>query len=390
MSASEVSRQVQQLLALHIDEQKVDESTLHRLTLLVMGILHGKSASPARIASAIKTLGLSNATPASIERQIRRLENDPELEASVCFHPFARMRLCLAKTQRLHLILDPTTQEDRVVMVSVAVWYRGRALPLAWAIWPANQPLEGAGFWERIEALLDIVQPLLPVQREIIWFADRAFGTPVFIDLLVARGWHYVIRVQGQTHYRDRNGKEGSIQSLLRYGKRAKMRGEVFKKAGWRPNSVVVYWGKNHKSPLCLVSDLHPDWSLIALYRRRYPIEATFRDYKSYGWHWEQGQVTDLQHMQRLLVGVALATWVALFIGTQVGQEILDSYQTHHHRRTRPYEGKRSLFQLGLERFETWISGACTPILAYSLTDWTAPNWEDQLYFLVARQYVFA
>ncbi len=33
---------------------------------------------------------------------------------------------------------------------------------------------------------------------------------------------------------------------------------------------------------------------LIHLYRRRYPIEATFRDYKSFAWRWEQGQVREL------------------------------------------------------------------------------------------------
>jgi hypothetical protein len=367
----------------------MDGSTLHRLTLLVIGIIHGKSASPARIASALHTLGLSQARSDSIERQIRRLENDPEVDAAVCFHPLARVRLRWGQPKVLQLILDPTTQEDRVVMVSVAVWYRGRALPLAWTTWPGNLPLVGKGFWERIEALLEQVKPLLPVGTQIIWFADRAFGTPMFIDLIVRSGWHYVVRVQGQTHYRDRLGREGTIQELLRKGKRAKMLGEVFKKAGWRPNSVVVYWGKAHKSPLCLVSDLPADWSLIALYRRRYPIEASFRDYKSYGWRWEQGQVSDPEHLERLLVGMALATWIALFIGSHVAEEVLHRYRSSH-RYTRPYEGKRSLFTLGLERFETWLSSTTVPRLPWSLFRWSAPNWEDQLYFLVARNYVFA
>jgi hypothetical protein len=74
---------------------------------------------------------------------------------------------------------------------------------------------------------------------------------------------------------------------------------------------------------LCLVSDLPAEWDLIALYRRRYPIEATFRDFKSAGWHWEQGQVRDLTHVCRLLVGMALASWITLLIGTQVAHSHL-------------------------------------------------------------------
>jgi len=389
MSASEVYQQIHNLLSQHIDPTCVDPSTLRRIGLFVIGMLAGKSASPARVASALHTLGLSGARPASLERQIRRLENDPEVSAAVCFHPFARKRLLFGRAQHLRLILDPTLQEDRVVMVSVAVWYRGRALPLAWAIWPANTPLEGDGFWKRVETLLDLVQTLLPAGVDITWLADRAFGTPAFIDLLVARGWHYVIRIQGQTHYRDRVGREASVQSLVQPGRRAKLRGEVFKKAGWRTNSVVAFWGRRHKSPLCLVSDLRADWALIALYRQRYPIEATFRDYKSYGWQWERGQVVDLQHMERLLVCMALATWIVLFVGTQAAKEILERYR-HAHRHTPPYESKRSLFQLGLEQLHCWLFDSLPPRLHWVLTDWDAPNWQKQLYCFVARMYVFA
>ena len=68
--------------------------------------------------------------------------------------------------------------------------------------------------------------------------------------------------------------------------RRAKMRGEVFKDAGWRPMSVTVYWGRSHRQALCLVSDLKPGWWLIHLYRGRYAIETSFRDDKSAGWQW--------------------------------------------------------------------------------------------------------
>jgi hypothetical protein len=192
-------------------------------------------------------------------------------------------------------------------MVSVAVWYRGRALPLAWTLWPANTPLAGEGFWVRIKALLRRVAGILPVHIPVTWLADRAFGTPAFTDLLALWGWHYVVRVQNQTAYRDRQGREGAVGRLVCLPKqRAKLRGQVFKKRGWREASVIVAWGRGHKHPLCLVSDLGTHWYLLRLYRRRSPIEATFRDYKSSGWQWEQGQVTNLEHLERLLVGMAL------------------------------------------------------------------------------------
>lgn len=389
MSAWDVCDQVSALLDAHLDAQ-VDPSTRKRLVLLVVGILRSRSASPARIAQAIKELGLTDATTESLERRIRRIENDPELEATLCFHPFARERLLLGRPRELVLIVDPTLQEDRVVMLSVSVWYRGRALPLAWLVWPANQPLTGEGFWERVETLIDTVAGILPAGVGITWVADRAFGTPAFTDLILARGWHYLVRVQGQTRCRDPQGHSTRVDHRVSGpGGRTKLRGQVFKKQGWRTASVVVYWGAHYPTPLCLVSDLPPRWSLIALYRRRYPIEATFRDYKSTGWKWEQGQVTDLAHLERLLVGMALATWVALYVGTQVAEEHLAHPPTGR-RRTVPWVGKRSLFYLGVDRINELFTQAEHDPLRWEFLHWEAPNWNQQIYAHHARAFVFA
>lgn len=389
MSARSVYNRVQQLLSESVNTG-VHQPTIKRLALLVTGMIRAKSAAPARVAQAAYELHLSQADAESIERRLRRTENDAQVTVELCLHPLARQHLRLGQPHALLLILDPTLQEDRAVMVAANVWYRGRSLPLAWTLWPANTPLEGAGFWQRVAELLDQVATLLPVGVPVTWLADRAFGTPAFTDLVVAHGWHYVVRSQGQTHYCDCLGREQEVQALVRQRTdRRKLRGWVFKKAGWRVASVVVYWGRRHNKPLCLVSDLPPQWHLIGLYRRRYPIEGTFRDYKSYGWQWEQGQVSDLQHVQRLLVGMALATWLAMMVGTQVAAERLAQPPTGR-RRTRPWAGKYSLFQLGLQRLQQWLSGRFIIQVAWRLTDWAAPNWQAQITGHYARAFVFA
>ena len=384
-----VYQQVKELVAERVDES-VPAHTIERLALLVTGIIKGKSASPARVAMALHELGVSRAKPESIERRIRRMENDEALTATLCFHPLAKHHLAMSNSAELLLAIDATTQEDRVVMLAIAVWYRGRSLPIAWAIWPANQPLKGAGFWERVASLLAAVAPLMPVQTSVTIVADRAFGTPAFTDLLIPYGWHYIVRVQGQTRCRDRHGREKQVRHLLRrHRRRAKLRGEAFKGRGWRAASVVVYWGRRHATPLCLVSDLPPRWELLHTYRRRYPIEALFRHFKSYGWQWEHGQVTDLDHIRRLLVGMAWATWLALLAGTRVAHELLCTPPTGR-RRTRPFHARHSLFWLGLTRLHQLLHGSFRDRIAFwSLTHWDAPNWQDHLRFHHARVFVF-
>jgi len=386
MAESATYEQVYKLLEQHLGE--INVPTLKRLTLLVLGIIQSRSASPSRIAAALDKLGLTNATAESIERQIRRIENDPNISVALCFHPLARERLIWGQPQQLLLVMDPTTQEDRVVMLTVGVWYRGRALPIAWMVWTANQPLEGDRFWQRVENLLDVVASMLPVNIPVIWLADRAFGSPSFIDLITARGWHYIVRVVKTTVCKTLKGLCRQVLKLVgKPGRRAKMRGYAFKKQGWRNASVVVLWEQGFKSPLCLVSDLPPDWQLIGIYRRRYPIEGLFRDYKSHGWNWEQGQVTDLEHMQRLLIGMALATWVAVYAGAQVADEHL-SRQPTGKRRTKPWVGKYSLFQLGCQLMDKLMFGTCQVILNWRFTYWNAPDWHNQVRFHHARAFV--
>lgn len=387
MSESIVYEQVYNLMYQHFGEQ-LSKPTLKRLTVLVLGIIRSKSASPANIAKALDELGFTNATAESIERRIRRIENDENISVTFCFHPLVRDRLAYGRPRQLLLVIDPTTQEDQVVMLTVGVWYRGRALPIAWMTWPANQPLEGDSFWQRVETLLDTVAELLPVSIPIIWVADRAFGSPSFTDLVTARGWHYIVRVVKTTRCQTVESLCRQVSRLVSQpGDRAKMRGNVFKKRGWRVASVVIYWGRGYESPTCLVSDLPPHFRLIGIYARRYPIETLFRDYKSHGWHWEQGQVTDTEHIQRLLVGMALATWITVCAGTQVAGEYLARPSTGN-RRTVPWCGKRSLFHLGLQRMSKLLTGSCQIPLQWELNHWNAPNWQKQIYFHHSRAYV--
>lgn len=389
MSPAEVYQQIQRVLADDLSAS-IGKRTVKRLAMLVTGMLKGQSSAPSQIAEALDELGVERAAAESIERRIRRSENDPAICAKRCYAPLIQAVLRRSALSELILILDPTTQADHVVMVSVNAWYRGRSLPIAWTIWPGNVPLEGERFWARIQSLLAEVHELLPRQVRVTILADRAFGSPSFTDLVEALGWHWLVRVQDQTVCRDRCGRERAVASLVsQRGARRKMVGEAFKKAGWRPASLVVYWGRRHRHPLCLASDLPARWELIALYRRRYPIEGTFRDYKSYGWHWEQGQVRCLAHIERLLVAMALATCLALLLGASFAAQLLATPASGT-RHTRSWFGKRSLFRLGLLAWNACFSRRPSPPLPNALPDWLAPNWSAQFRAHHARAFVFA
>lgn len=394
MSRPEVYQEMKAYLAQHLRDPAgkplVGQWVLDRLTLMTLGIIEAENAAPAQIAKAAQALSASGAQAESIERRLRRIVNDQRIDPQSCHQPIVKALLANSSIEELWLIVDPSLQEDRVVLVGIHAWYRGRSLPLVWTTWPANQPLEGDGFWARMDELLSQVQPLLPAGVAVTVLADRAFGSPAFTDLVAKRGWHWIVRLQGQTRCRDRCGRERPVADLIGgKGERQKMRGQVFKKAGWREASVVVYWGRRHRSPLCLATDLPPDWLILARYRQRFPIEPTFRDYKAYGWHWEQIQVKNLAHLNVLLVGMALATCLTLLVGALQAAAYL-ARPASGKRHTRPWPAKYSLFQLGLQLWHNCLAEGVLPRLWSALPDWQAPNWSTQLTAHHVHAFIFA
>lgn len=280
-----------------------------RLFCLVFGILLAKSLVLSQIAAAQAGFCGGSVAEESHERRLRRIENDARLTWRQTYAPAVRRVVQWQRSRRLWLIIDESGHTDNIRVLMVSLWYRGRAIPLAWVAWRAQQPLE-VSYWQQVDTVLAMVAQIVPSDLPVVVIGDRAFGNPAFTDRVAAHGWEWLVRIQGQTCFRDRQGWRGQASQVVSQpGRRWKARGELFKKQGWRPASLVALWDRHHRESLLLASSLPPSWELVQLYLRRGAIECLFRDWKSKGWQWESSQVTDLTHWPVLLVGLAWATW---------------------------------------------------------------------------------
>ena len=72
--------------------------------------------------------------------------------------------------------------------------------------------------------------------------------------------------------------------------------------------------------PWLLVSDRDDGPRLFRRYAKRTWTEELFRDEKSSGFHWGESHVTDPVHAARLVLLMALATYLALAVGSRVIQ----------------------------------------------------------------------
>lgn len=96
-------------------------------------------------------------------------------------------------------------------------------------------------------------------------------------------------------------------------------------------------WGPNSNAPCWSQPDYIDFW--IAW------TEELFRDEKSSGFRWGKSHVTDPAHAARLVLLMALATYLALSLGSRVIQAGLRKWLEPTRQRT------LSLFQIGLR----WI-----------------------------------
>ncbi|MBI3969845.1 MAG: transposase, partial [Chloroflexi bacterium] len=191
--------------------------------------------------------------------------------------------------------------------------------------------------------------------------ADRAYGVPRMLDLLASLGWHWLLRVQGQTRVLVRDGAVLALRGLVprpgatwfgRFDPPATRppAGDgqalgateataptplvgVFKAAGWRASQVVGVWAVGADEPWLLVTSLAPTVERLREYADRWQIERLFLSWKSHGWDLEATGVRDPVRLGRLLTGLVLATHWRLAAGVVDAATQLDDLAARARRR---------------------------------------------------------
>lgn len=372
-------------------------TAVRRLALLVTGLLAARHCAVPQIAAELLSLDLTRAQQVeSIQRRLRRTLSDARLTGKVCYEPIVTHIIdwdaLRAQGRPLVLIVDESSCRDQFHLFRIGLAYWGTALPVAWALWEQNVKQPDTAYWAQVDALLARVHQMIPPDVAVIVLADRAYDIPPFIDRIQKLGWHWIVRAKSASAlcFRDRFGQEADLAGLVRWhlptpGRRWKIRGQVFKKAGWRAASVVGVWAVGAKEPLVILSDLPARWDLLAWYRCRFWIEPSFRNEKSQGWHWEESQIRSCERHETLLVAFAWAALLAVCVGGQLAQERTTAL-TERDAPTpglsvgirRPQHARMSLFTLGLHHVRRLFYHGMSAHLTWRLLPLDLRTWTDQ------------
>lgn len=130
--------------------------------------------------------------------------------------------------------------------------------------------------------MLGRIAPALAGVREVVVQADRGIGcSPSLLEGIAARGWYYLMRVQGSVRLLLDDGQEVAFGQQVGRGERWGSGCYAFKKHGWLRCRAIGYWRRGAEEPWLLVTK-HAQieaWS----YAQRMWEELAFRDIKSGG-----------------------------------------------------------------------------------------------------------
>lgn len=277
------------------------------LALWCCGVLLAEKCQLSAVADALVCAHYPSVS--ALTKRLSRFLSNPRISDELLTQSWVHWVARRYESAHWVILVDETKLGNHLAVMLVSVAYRQRAIPLLWRCYPVGQyPLEGQV--AMIGELLARLKLLLPADLQLTVQADRGIGTsPALIRRLEQLEWRYQLRVQRQVRLRLRNGRVHAMRDLVKPGEDWCGRAQVFKKAGWLSLYVCLHWRWGERDPWCLVSN--SPWRQADDYALRAWQEQSFRDLKSFGFHWQASQVWQPAHAQRLLLVLALAyTWV--------------------------------------------------------------------------------
>jgi hypothetical protein len=241
------------------------------------------------------------------------------LDVTTCFAPLLRWVVALhpSESRQLALAMDASTLGQRFTILSIHVVIRGGAIPVAWHIVEATR----AGAWRpHWEALFGHLTHSVPTDWTVIVAADRGLYAKWLFTTITDLGWHPLLRINRQGQYCPAGETvfRPLSQVLTATGQRWAGAVRCFAtKPRQLTCTLVARWDLGYRDPWLIVTDLPAERADVAWYGLRAWIEASYKDAKRGGWHWEQTKMTHPRRAERLWLAMAVAMLWVISVGCQ-------------------------------------------------------------------------
>jgi hypothetical protein len=264
-------------------------------------------------------------------QRIRRFLSNPKMSPSLTVKPLIYlMRPLLEKLPEIILIVDRTNWEKRrqyINILSVAVSYKGRALPLYWMVFgkKGNSSLEQ---WKQV------LFPAIIVLQQMSWLsdktihihvvADREFASPKLAEWLkTIYDVTVTLRIKSSMYLTGEDTPEIKVASLIRKmtkGSRHILYNQVLTRDSSFTMNVLLTWNKDYDEPLVVATTSGNPATADNTYENRFNIEHMYKDWKSNAFDLEQTRVTDPKRIETILIPIAFAYILCVLEGERKEQ----------------------------------------------------------------------
>ena len=170
----------------------------------------------------------------------------------------------------------------------------------------------GAIGFDTQRALLEAVARWLPEKAGVRLLGDRFYGTSDLIGWCQGRGWDYRLRLKGNLAVFDATGKTTTGQCAR---DRVYYLEDVELTARRARTHIGIIQDPGHAEPWIIAMSEKPGYLRTLEYSARWGIEPMFSDFQSRGFGIEDTQLRYADRLDRLILVMALALYVAVSTG---------------------------------------------------------------------------
>lgn len=283
----------------------LSETQLITLKVLVWLLSNQKQVKIERLAATLPLPIQQN----SRRRHIQRFLNLTRLSVVILWFPlikeFVAQRLSPGK--QLVIALDRTQWRSNNILMASAI-YQKRALPIFWIL------LSKKGASNLREQQI-VLRPVIKLFKsyQIVIVGDREFHSVELAEWVDRQGVKFVLRQKKDTSFRQKRQKFKPLSSLQIVPGQGQLLSEISltQRKGFGRFNLAVYWkrkyrGKQEKEPWYLLTNLGDLATTVKAYKKRFGIEAMFRDCKTGGYNLEGSQASP-DKLVRLILLIAIA-----------------------------------------------------------------------------------
>jgi hypothetical protein len=281
---------------------------------------------------------------------LRRLLDARYLDAEWSYQPLIRAVMAQMQGTPFHLIMDRSVlQATQFDLLSLNLYFRGRALPMVWDIIP-----HGSSNFTQQKSLIARSQVILPPCAPIVFHGDNEFGSIPLIHHLRQFKWDILTGQAAGTYYRRGANNPWQLLKTLPITRTQPIYCpaiELSKTHQYGPLNLFGFYQPRfakqgrRRDIAYYVTTLPITPKLRPIGRHRWGVECFYKDYKSSGWQIQLSALTHLHRLNRLLSVLSIVylwmTCMGRWLCKTSQRNLVDSKAKRH----------LSLFRLGWD----WI-----------------------------------